>query len=1181
MTQQGDLRYQLPTPQDSQLLADIGQAIAKRTQTDENPDRYSGGTYAQEDFDISGHVETANMDNAANDNQQQALTEAMTPLNILSQQLGIQESQSDLHNLRSMVPESLGQKTAEESNNNSTSNTAYVTLRDVERESGSRDFETSSPFEREAIQVVVDNVSLHANSTAELANNNHSTSDGNVINDGQQQELPELGGDEKTTESQISISKSLQMQGHYYQRMADAFANIEFVRLEPGSDDDKPVSARLRKRESYPQYREVLYSTRRHKGKRKKTGRSRSTSVASMDSRGESNISTNNPSQRSRSASVESTASREEPQISIPKRRPRRGRSTSALSRELIISSPRRRLRRSRSVNVVSRGSSTPKRRARRSRSVNVVSREVSTPKRRGRSVNVSREVSTPKSLKRRLPRNRSNSAASTSRIVKRPRGSTSIRGKRRARANKRSTELTSLEEQVEEGTASREDTIDEDSHDINDRSAPETIEEQSDGRNSLQEDDTDGESGSIELKSARSSRGRLRGARRGRGGRRSASTPRVARRSRTPATRGRRPRRANSNKLTSAEVQTEEEAVSKEDTVNEDSHDVNNKSASETMDEHSSFRDDDSDNENSSVELKSVRNPRGRVRGARRGRGSRRGASTSGVTRRSRTLSTRGKRALHANSNKLISAEEQTEEGTISKEDTVDEDSHDANNKSASETMEEQSDEHSSFQEDDSGSESSIELMSIRSPRGKGRRGRGSRGGRGRGSRKGGSPVGRSLSPSISPDVVELIVENPMNPIALDVESTSTVVRRSRTLVTTTSTRTLRANNKSKRQTALEEQAEEGAISKDDTVDEDSHDVNSKSASETIEERPDRQNRFQRDDSDSENSSIELKSIRSPRGRGRGGNRGRGNRNRGRGGRTGELHLKQSLSPSLPSDVVELIAENPTVLENAVKALASTNYDLLGSTTPIASPSTPSSDRARSPNRYRMTPRSPTPSFNYAFDRSASANSSPTPSVGRSSPTSSRTWTDIHWKQLKILYRETRIAYIRSGKEVIGNTEFYQAVANKFCELDSRNLLFLRDLKVRVKSIERAELSRNTERRDSMDSTISYNSVNLFNREYSNLREGSPAGTPKKRKLSEIDSTSETQNAEDEDQHKRKKVYETPTRLSSFISKWFGDRWTSPSGSQVHSPVIGEDENEVNTSELTQSPTPSKNPKD
>src|SRR6185312_13773093 len=42
------------------------------------------------------------------------------------------------------------------------------------------------------------------------------------------------------------------------------------------------------------------------------------------------------------------------------------------------------------------------------------------------------------------------------------------------------------------------------------------------------------------------------------------------------------------------------------------------------------------------------------------------------------------------------------------------------------------------------------------------------------------------------------------------------------------------------------------------------------------------------------------------------------------------------------------------------------------------------------------------------------------------------------------------------------------------------------------------------------MDSTTSYNSVNLFNREYSNLREGSPAETPKKRKLSEIDSTSE-----------------------------------------------------------------------
>ena len=113
MTQQGDLRYQLPTPQDSQLLADISQAITKRTQTDENPDRYSG----------------TNVDFEANP--------------------------------------------------------------------------TSS--EREAIQVVVANVSLQARSTAELANSNHSMSDGNVINDGQQQELAELGDSERTTESQISV----------------------------------------------------------------------------------------------------------------------------------------------------------------------------------------------------------------------------------------------------------------------------------------------------------------------------------------------------------------------------------------------------------------------------------------------------------------------------------------------------------------------------------------------------------------------------------------------------------------------------------------------------------------------------------------------------------------------------------------------------------------------------------------------------------------------------------------------------------------------------------------------------------------------------------------------------------------------------------------------------------------
>src|SRR6185312_15431787 len=165
---------------------------------------------------------------------------------------------------------------------------------------------------------------------------------------------------------------------------------------------------------------------------------------------------------------------------------------------------------------------------------------------------------------------------------------------------------------------------------------------------------------------------------------------------------------------LTSGEEQVEEGTISKEDTVDEDSHDVNNKSASETMeeqsdehsksDEHSSFQEGGSDSESSGIELKPVRSPRGRGRRVRgnRVRGSRGVASTSGVARRSRTSATRGKRTRRANSrsNKLTSMEEQVEEGTISKEDTVDEDSHDVNNKSASETMEEQSDEHSKYNE-------------------------------------------------------------------------------------------------------------------------------------------------------------------------------------------------------------------------------------------------------------------------------------------------------------------------------------------------------------------------------------------------------------------------------------------------------------------------------------------------
>jgi hypothetical protein len=208
MAQQGDLHY-LPTPQGSALLADIGQTITKRTQADENPDRYPDA-YVEDSFDIPEHAERTDMDNIANNNPQHVLTGAITPLNILSQQLGIQEAQSDLHNLHSVIPQSVGQKPPAETSN---TNMGYVTLRDVERESGSRDFAASpTPIQNDNIQVVVESVTPQVSNSTKTADPNYPASELEVMHnnengfgDGQPQEFSGLGDGERTVESHLSV----------------------------------------------------------------------------------------------------------------------------------------------------------------------------------------------------------------------------------------------------------------------------------------------------------------------------------------------------------------------------------------------------------------------------------------------------------------------------------------------------------------------------------------------------------------------------------------------------------------------------------------------------------------------------------------------------------------------------------------------------------------------------------------------------------------------------------------------------------------------------------------------------------------------------------------------------------------------------------------------------------------
>jgi hypothetical protein len=116
--------------------------------------------------------------------------------------------------------------------------------------------------------------------------------------------------------------------------------------------------------------------------------------------------------------------------------------------------------------------------------------------------------------------------------------------------------------------------------------------------------------------------------------------------------------------------------------------------------------------------------------------------------------------------------------------------------------------------------------------------------------------------------------------------------------------------------------------------------------------------------------------------------------------------------SPSLPSDVVKISAETPDALAKAVRALTTSNYDVIGSTTPGILPSldgTPTSSHDNSPAHNTLQ------------------------------------WTNDHWRVLKTLYEETKNTYMEEGKPVFVNTDLHNEVARKFYELDPSHQVFQR----------------------------------------------------------------------------------------------------------------------------------------
>ncbi|CAI2173823.1 6285_t:CDS:2 [Funneliformis geosporum] len=195
--------------------------------------------------------------------------------------------------------------------------------------------------------------------------------------------------------------------------------------------------------------------------------------------------------------------------------------------------------------------------------------------------------------------------------------------------------------------------------------------------------------------------------------------------------------------------------------------------------------------------------------------------------------------------------------------------------------------------------------------------------------------------------------------------------------------------------------------------------------------------------------------------------------------------------------DIVEISSINPTALANVVNTLAGQNYDILRSSENIV-------DIA--PNKGPCTPVFVKP--HVPTTRSSSPSNTPPPEIQAilsKPPTaipSSLEWSMDHWHHLKVFYEETKSEYIRSGTDVNKNKDVYSEVIEKFFESDIKNRTFgEEDLRLRIISLETADLERNNEPSSDQQSSDIENSVILYNKAYSNLR----AGNKRKRRESNV----------------------------------------------------------------------------
>ncbi|CAG8706655.1 6416_t:CDS:2, partial [Funneliformis caledonium] len=200
---------------------------------------------------------------------------------------------------------------------------------------------------------------------------------------------------------------------------------------------------------------------------------------------------------------------------------------------------------------------------------------------------------------------------------------------------------------------------------------------------------------------------------------------------------------------------------------------------------------------------------------------------------------------------------------------------------------------------------------------------------------------------------------------------------------------------------------------------------------------------------------------------------------------------------PASDPDIVEISSINPTALANVVNTLAGQNYDIL------------SSPESASPNKGPCTPVFVKP--HVPATRSSSPSNTPPPELQAKltkPPTatpSSLEWSRDHWHHLKVFYEETKSEYISSGKDVNRNKDVYSKVIEKFFEADINNRTFgEEDLRLRIISLETADHERNNEPSSDQRSSNIENSVILYNKTYSNLRDNI-AGNKRKRRGSSI----------------------------------------------------------------------------